>query len=149
MRLFPVHKSTCLRNWARARYIPLKKKQELWPSLRYLFPVATRTAVFPAAPKSNVSQENMRTHPRAEPLRWSPFTPHMPPGSVPCKVASQSAPEACSQFIAIKGNTGVIYGATGEAQGWSHRRGPGLPPPPQPTAQRGLRGGHGPPLGNS
>lgn len=64
VRLFPVHKSTCLHNWARAQYLPLKKKQELWPSLRYLFPVATRTVVFPAAPKSNVSQENIRTHHR-------------------------------------------------------------------------------------
>lgn len=140
MRLFPVHKSTCLRNWARARYIPLKKKQELWPSLRYLFPVATRTAVFPAAPKSNVRQENMRTHPRAEPLRWSPFTPHMPPGSVPCKVASE-----CSRTMFS------VHSYQGEHGSHlrSHRRGPGLPPPPQPTAQRGLRGGHGPPLGNS
>lgn len=145
-RLFPVHKSTCLHNRARAQYIPLKKEQELWPSLRYLFAVATRAAVFPAAPKPNVSQENIRPHHRAAPLRWFPFTPHMPPGSVTCKVAPQSAPEAQSSRT-----TSSVHRQQGEHRSHlrSHRRGPGLPPPPQPTAQRGLRGGNGPPLGNS
>lgn len=125
-RLFPVHKSTCLHNRARAQYIPFKKEQELWPSLRYLFAVATRAAVFPAAPKPNVSQENVRPHHRAAPLRWFPFTPHMPPGSVTCKVAPQKhrAPEPCPQFIDSKGNTGVIYGATGEAQGCRRHHSP-------------------------